>query len=74
MNADLHRRYQLLAGPFSGNEARLLDTLCCYLRQTGARILTHPHPIEGTDLYRLRSECETMEETAERLRKQKLKS
>lgn len=71
MKHDIHTRYHLLAGPFSGNEASLMETVCGYLRKTGARIITHPHPNSryGTDIYRLRSECETMEETEARLRR-----
>lgn len=69
MKNDIHHRYHLLAGPFTGNEASLLEAVCAYLKKTGARIIQHPNPGYGTDIYRLRSECETMEETEARLRR-----
>lgn len=64
----IHKRYLALAGPFTAEERPLLLAVVTYLRRSGARITTQPER-DGTTIYRLRSECETHEETAERLRR-----
>lgn len=69
-NQSVEKRFHCIAGPFNGNEVALFEKLREYLTQTGARILTVGEQL-GTSIYRLRSECETMEETAARLGRQR---
>lgn len=71
LTPDITRRYLIIAGPFRGaEEAPLLDGMVSYLAASGARALA----VDGRDgptVRRLRSECETISETATRLRKLK---
>ena len=68
LNPTLAKRYRRLAGPFGEPTAALLDGMVRFLTTTGARVLTVGEP-EGVCVWRLRSECETLEQTAARLRK-----
>lgn len=62
------KRYRPLCGPFRRGEESLLEIVAAYLTGSGARILTAPER-DGQTIYRLRSECETAEETATRLKR-----
>jgi len=64
----IHERYRPLAGPFLSFEKPMLEKLADHLVTTGARILGVLGDQSET-LYRLRSECETIDQTAARLRK-----
>lgn len=68
-NARVAERYQRLAGPFDEHSAWILDAMREFLVKTGARIVTVGEST-GVCLWRLRSECETMEQTEKRLRRQ----
>jgi len=70
LTPDLAKRYRRLAGPFEPLAANLLTGMMTYLTTTGARAITVGEP-EGVCVWRLRSECETLEETARRLKKTK---
>ena len=67
-DSQLAKRYQPIAGPFYRGEDGLFDRVLAHLHTSGARVTTAPER-EGTSIYRLRSECETLEETATRLRR-----
>jgi hypothetical protein len=68
---DLSKRYLRLAGPFSGGpQEGLLEGLMRYLTHTGARAIMVQER-EGVCVWRLRSECETYEQTERRLAKLK---
>ena len=69
-NHAVEQRYHPIAGPFNGNEVALFERVREYLSKTGARILTVGEQ-NGTSIYRLRSECETMEATAARIARQR---
>lgn len=71
MRHDITKRYRPLAGPFTGEEVILMTSACDYLRKTGARIVTHPER-HGVTIFRLRSECETIEETARRISRRRV--
>lgn len=62
-------RYRRLAGAFQPSEILLFDGLTRYLRGTGARIATVLEP-EGACVWRLRCECETIQQTEARLKRQ----
>lgn len=64
----LERRYRRLAGAFRPPEACLLIAMRDYLRATGARIVLVAEP-DGVCVWRLASECETLLETEDRLRR-----
>jgi len=66
-NEGVEKRYLRLAGPFHQEEESLFNTFTGYLTKTGARILT-VRERDGINVWRLRSECETHEETAARLK------
>lgn len=68
INPTVEKRYRRLAGPFDETEVPLLDSMLRYLGGTGARVVTVGEPV-GVCLWRLRSECETLDDTARRLRK-----
>lgn len=70
LTPDLAKRYRRLAGPFGEPTAGLLSGMMTYLTTTGARAITVGEP-EGVCVWRLRSECETLEDTARRLKKTK---
>jgi hypothetical protein len=65
------KRYRVLAGPFHPHEAAIFASLTAHLKATGARITTVSGPHGGVEVWRLRSECETYDETANRLRRLK---
>lgn len=66
---ELAKRYLRLAGPFLGGpQEGLLEGLMRYLTHTGARAIMVQEPV-GVCVWRLRSECETYEETERRLKK-----
>ena len=67
---DLRRRYRVLAGPFTLMEQPMLSQLLSYLAATGARttIVSAPHA-SGVEVWRLRSEMETLADTHRRLRR-----
>ncbi len=67
-NRSVEQRYHPIAGPFNSNEVALFDRVREYLQKSGARIVTVGEQ-HGTSIYRLRSECETIEETAARLQR-----
>lgn len=67
-NEAVEKRYLRLAGPFHQEEESLFNTFVGYLQKTGARIVT-VRERDGINVWRLRSECETHEETAARLHK-----
>ena len=67
-NRDVEARYRPLAGPFDDSERDLFQLVAGFLQATGARILTVGER-QGVSIYRLRSECETLEDTAHRLRR-----
>lgn len=68
-NETVAKRYQRLAGPFREDaEKPLLEQMLGFMARTGARVLLVGEA-DGTNLWRLRSECETMAETERRLRK-----
>lgn len=67
INPTVEQRYLRLAGPFQQEEESLFNTFVGFLQKTGARILTVQER-DGINVWRLRSECETHEETAARLR------
>jgi hypothetical protein len=72
MDLKLALRYRPLAGPFSPREAPLLEKLTAALTASGARILTSEETrgeTRGPTIYRLRTECETTQETRQRLHK-----
>lgn len=62
----IQQRYRRLAGPFRESESGTLDRLLAYLQATGARIVTVGEP-DGLNVWRLRSECESIDETRRRL-------
>lgn len=64
----VEKRYVRLAGPFE--EPTLLGGMMAFLGATGARAITVGETT-GVCVWRLRSECETLEETARRLAKRK---
>lgn len=65
----LAKRYLRLAGPFHpGVQESLLEGLMRYLTHTGARAIRVQEPV-GVCVWRLRSECETLEQTEKRLKK-----
>jgi hypothetical protein len=68
LNSTVQARYHRLAGPFADPEEHLLRRILEYMRITQARVLTVSEP-EGVTLWRLASECETMEQTENRLRR-----
>lgn len=68
INAAVQARYRRLAGPFADQEEHLLRGIQAYLHATKARILIVGEP-EGVTLWRLASECETIEQTENRLRR-----
>ena len=70
LNPSVAKRFRRLAGPFCETNAMLLDGLVQFLTTTGARVLTVGEP-DGVCVWRLRSECETLEQTARRLTTQK---
>lgn len=70
-NATVEQRYMRLAGPFDEGSHGILEGMRKFLGETGARIVTVGEA-DGVCLWRLRSECETMEETERRLRRQKI--
>ncbi len=63
----LAKRYRVLAGPFTPGEAGLIAGLLEHLKATGARVTTVGYS-HGVEVWRLRSERETLEETAARLK------
>jgi hypothetical protein len=65
-NPKIEARYLRLAGPFLPEEEGVFSALVSYLQKSGARILTVQER-DGANVWRLRSECETREETAARL-------
>jgi len=67
-NSAVSLRYRRLAGPFADGERTLYENMTEFLRRTGARIVTVGEP-EGVCVWRLGSECETLEDTAHRLRR-----
>lgn len=69
-NATVAQRYMRLAGPFDERSLGILEGMRKFLSQTGARYVTVGEA-DGVCLWRLRSECETMEQTERRLRRQK---
>jgi hypothetical protein len=65
----LRNRYRVLAGPFTLLEQPMLDQLLSHLATTGARTTTVSAPhASGVEVWRLRSEMETLPDTARRLR------
>lgn len=65
-------RWRCIAGPFVDAEAALFLRLCDYLRETGARTFSmRTKDGSGVELYRLRSECETLDQTRRRLSRYK---
>lgn len=68
INAAVESRYRRLAGPFGDTEEHILRNMQAFLIETKARVLTVGEP-EGVTLWRLASECETMEQTENRLRR-----
>lgn len=67
---DLRRRYRLLAGPFTLLEAPMLAGVLHHLTTTGARTTTVlSATARGVDIWRLRSEMETLADTERRLRR-----
>lgn len=60
------KRYKPLAGPFRRCEEGIYHRMLAYLRGTGARVTTMADA-DGVVICRLRSECETLEETRARL-------
>lgn len=74
LTPELEKRYRRLAGPFEVPSAHLLTGLMDYLTRTGARAITVGESM-GVCVWRLKSECETFEETERRLKKnRKLKA
>lgn len=70
----LAKRYLRLAGPFlGGTQESLLEGLMRYLTHTGARAIRVQEPV-GVCVWRLRSECETREQTEKRLKKLRSKN
>lgn len=67
-NATVAQRYLRLAGPFDERTQCILEGMRRYLGATGARTVTVGEA-DGVCLWRLRSECETLEETERRLRR-----
>lgn len=66
--ATVEQRYHRLAGPFDETSEPVLKSMMTFLHSTGARIVTVGEAA-GVCLWRLRSECETMEETEKRLKR-----
>lgn len=68
MHTPIPHRWRILAGPFFESERGILNAIEKHLAETGARTMKADER-GGLSLFRLRSECETMEETAARLRR-----
>jgi len=68
LNPAVQARYRRLAGPFADPEEHLLRGMLAYLGATHARVLTVGES-SGVCLWRLATECETMEQTENRLRR-----
>lgn len=64
----LRSRYRPLAGPFYEPQGQLCQALLDHLQAGKARVITASER-GGVTIFRLRSECETLAETATRLRK-----
>jgi hypothetical protein len=64
----LRIRYRPLAGPFYAPQAELCKALLEGLIQSRARVIA-AYERGGVTLFRLRSECETREQTARRFKK-----
>lgn len=73
LSPQLCKRYAPLAGPFEpAREEALFEALLSHLNTSGARVLTVSEirgNLNGVSIYRLRSECETREQTRRRLAK-----
>ncbi len=67
------KRYRPLAGPFDATEEPLFKKVLSGLTSSHARVVTVGER-DGVTIYRLATECETMEETEARLRRLNLKS
>jgi hypothetical protein len=65
----IERRFQCVAGPFLACEAEIFHNALHHLRVTGARVLVVLDGPWTVNLYRPRGECETIDETAERLQR-----
>lgn len=64
--ADLKKRYRVIAGPYPKSQKAMLETVLRDL--AGCRIHVENHTdARGATVWRLRSELETVEETAARL-------
>lgn len=64
---EIERRYLCVAGPFALNEKEVFESILAHLRASGARVLVvRDRPYE-VGIYRPRGECETIDETADRL-------
>lgn len=70
LNQSVEARYHRLAGPFDETTLGLLEGMKAFLNATGVRYVTVGEAC-GVCVWRLKSECETMEETEKRLRRQK---
>ena len=68
ISPEVEKRYRRLAGPFDPPTAHLLSGMMSYLLTTGARAITVGEPV-GVCIWRLRSECETYQQTEHRLAK-----
>lgn len=67
-NRTVQQRYRRLAGPFDERSAEILESVREYLTKTGARIVTVGEK-DGVCIWRLASECETLRETENRLKR-----
>ena len=68
ISPEVQKRYRRLAGPFDPPTAHLLSGMMDFLTRTGARAITVGEDV-GVCVWRLRSECETYQETERRLGK-----
>ena len=69
-NPTVTKRFRPICGPFQADEEELFHRVAEYLRRSGARILSVGENA-GVTIYRLRSECESIEQTRSRLRKRR---
>lgn len=68
-SSKLRKRYRPIAGPFYEPQSGLCSKLLDHLIHSKARVIA-ANERDGVTIFRLRSECETLEQTAIRLRKQ----
>ena len=65
---EVRQRYRRIAGPFTPHETGLLAAAIHFLTTTGARVVTVGESA-GTNIWRLRSECESIDDTRRRLQR-----